>query len=169
MQSSPKEADATVMAVTFAKTIARIAEFAVDLAESLHKDLGLEYAGPASIKSKVVSKKRTRADRDPNEPKRPLSAYMIYSAHLREESKKRGEPMLQLKDIADMWAKLEDKESFNAEAHHQKEAYDRLMAEYKSGKTAASSNGAAASPKRDESEMSDSDVEDVAPPTKAHH
>ena len=65
-----KETDATVMAVTFAKTIARIAEFAVDLAESLHKDLGLEYQGPSSAKGKLANKKRARVERDPNEPKK---------------------------------------------------------------------------------------------------
>lgn len=163
MSSSSKDIDATVMAVTFAKTIARIAEFAVDLAESLHKDLGIEYIPPNSKTGKAVSRKRSRADKDPNEPKRPQTAYMIYSAHAREEFKKRGEPQPQLKDLADMWAKLEEKEkeAFNNEARQQKELYEKQMSEYKAGK--AGNNGLVPSQKS-ESDLSVSDVDDVAPP-----
>ena len=160
-----KESDATVMAHTFAKTIARIAEFAVDLAESLHKDLGLEYAGPVSSKAKTVSKKRTRAERDPNEPKRPPTAYMVYSTHIREELKKKGEPQLQMKDLGEMWNKLEEseKEKYNTEAQKLKEQYDKEMMEYKNSKGAAV-NGAL--PKSDESDASE-EMDDVAPPTKS--
>ena len=163
MSTSTKEMDATVMAVTFAKTIARIAEFTADLAESLHKDLGLEYVPPHNKAGKAGSRKRSRADKDPNEPKRPQTAYMIYSAHAREEFKKRGEPQPQLKELADMWAKLDDKEkeAFNSEALQQKEAYEKLMSEYRAGK--AGSNGVAPSQKSD-SELSLSDIDDVAPP-----
>jgi hypothetical protein len=159
-----KDTDATVMAVTFAKTIARIAEFAVDLAESLHKDLGLEYSGPAS-KGKQASKKRSRAERDPNEPKKPPTGYMIYSSHVRAEAKKRGEALPQLKEIADMWAKLDEKEKerFNGEAQQQKDVYDRQMAEYKSGV----SNHVSKSEEESSSESEDAD--DVAPPAKLMH
>lgn len=160
--------DGTVMAVAFAKTISRIAEFAVDLAETLHKDLGLEYNGPVVVKSKTISKKRARSERDPNEPKRPQTSYMIYSAYLRDEVKRRGEPQPQLKEIADMWAKLDDKEKerFNVEAHAQKEAFDKLMAEYK-----ATRNQKSTSAKSDESASSNESVEgdDVAPPSKLAH
>jgi poly(A) polymerase Pap1 len=162
------DADATLMAHTFAKTVARVAEFAVELAESLHKDLGIEYSGPSSSKAKVVSKKRSRADKDPNEPKRPATAYMLYSAHIREEMKKKGEAQPQMKDLGEMWNKLEEseKEKFNTEAQQLKEQNDRQMAEYKSGK-GVSGNGASA-----KSDESDSDSEyngDVAPPAKISH
>jgi hypothetical protein len=160
--------DGTAMAVAFAKTIARIADFAVDLAETLHKDLGLEYNGPSLNKSKVISKKRSRSERDPNEPKRPQTAYMIYSAFLRDDLKKRGEPQPQLKEIADMWAKLDekDRERFAAEAQSQKESYDRLMAEYKAKRAPLSSVQ-----KSEESASSNDsvDAEDVVPPAKLVH
>ena len=160
--------DGTAMAMAFAKTIAKIADFAVDLAETLHKDLGLEYNGPVIPKSKAVTKKRARSERDPNEPKRPLTAYMIYSAHLRDESKKRGDPQPQLKDIADMWAKLEEKEKerFGAEAQTQKETFERLMAEFKAGRIPLATNQ-----KSDESGSSNEsvDADDVVPPVKVAH
>lgn len=160
-----KDADATIMATAFAKTIARIAEFAVDLAETLHKDLGLEYQGPSANK-KGQQKKRARLERDPNEPKRPLTAYMIYSTHARDELKKRGEPQAQMKDIAEMWNKLDDseKEKFNADALHQKEIYDKQMLEYKSAK-----NGTKDEAGKSASEMSNSEVDDVPPPKMSHH
>lgn len=150
-----KEVDATVMAETFAKTIARIAEFAVDLAETLHKDLGLPYQGPSSLK-KPMQKKRARSERDPNEPKRPLSAYMLYGTHVRDELKNRGEPQPNMKDIGDMWGKLDEKEKekYNIEALSQKELYDKQMIDYKAGKLG---NAIV-------SEMTDSDIEDVLPP-----
>jgi hypothetical protein len=158
-----KESDATVMAITFAKTISRIAEFAVDLAESLHKDLGLEYTGP--ITSKKPNKKRSRSDKDPNEPKRPPTAYMLYSAHIRDEAKARGEAMPQLKEIADMWSKLDDqdKERFNRDAQLQKDIYDKQMIEYKTSKDSIN-HGLAAGNKTESSDDSGSDLEDVPPP-----
>jgi len=163
-----KESDATVMAITFAKTISRIAEFAVELAESLHKDLGIEYSGPATAKK--IQKKRSRTEKDPNEPKRPLTAYMIFSAHVRDEFKARGEPLPQVKEIADMWGKLDEqeKDKFNKEAQSQKDVYDKQMAEYKSNK--GSNNEVAHSGNKSESsDNSDgSDVEDVPPPKMQH-
>jgi hypothetical protein len=158
-----QESDATVMALTFAKTIAKIAEFAVDLAETLHKDLGIEYSGPYNSKStKSTQKKRSRTERDPNEPKRPLTAYMIYSAAVREDAKKRGDAQLQMKDIADMWAKLDEqeKERYISEANQQKEVYEQLVAEYRARKSLS---------QKSESEISGSEGEDVAPPSKVHH
>lgn len=161
MQTVTRESDATVMAMTFAKTIARIAEFAVDLAETLHNDLGLEYTGPSS--SRKSQKKRSRSEKDPNEPKRPQTAYMLYSAFVREESKVKGETMPQVKEIAEMWNKLDEqeKERFNRDAQSQKDAYDRQMAEYKkvSGNTAVSMDN-----KSEASHGSDSEADDVPPP-----
>ena len=161
MQTTPKEADATVMAMTFAKTIARIAEFAVDLAESLHSDLGLEYTGPSSTRKS--QKKRSRSEKDPNEPKRPQSAYMIYSAFVREESKGKGEALPQVKEIAEMWNKLDEqeKEKFNRDAQIQKDAYDRQMAEYKK---VSNSTGSNIDNKSEPSHGSDSEADDVPPP-----
>lgn len=162
--------DATVMAQTFAKTIAKIAAFTVELAESLHKDLGLEYEGPVSSKAKLTSKKRARADKDPNEPKRPATSYMLYSANVRDDMKRKGEAQPQLKELGEMWNKLSDseKQRFNQEAQRLKEEYDQQMVEYKGGKGVAA-NGA--SPKTNElSDSGDSEEDgDVAPPAKLSH
>jgi len=161
MQTTAKESDATVMAMTFAKTIAKIAEFAVDLAESLHQDLGIEYSGPST--NRKQQKKRSRADKDPNEPKRPPTAYMLYCAHIRDESKVKGESMPQIKEIAEMWNKLDEqeKERFNRDAQNQKDTYDRQMAEYKKVSNHAS---VAADNKSEPSNASDSEADDVPPP-----
>jgi hypothetical protein len=163
IKTNMTESDATVMAITFAKTISRIAEFAVDLAETLHKDLGLQYNGPTS--NKKPSKKRSRSEKDPNEPKRPPTAYMLYSAHIRDEYKTKGEAMPQLKDIADMWGKLgeSEKEKFNRDAQSQKDIYDKQMTEYKSSKD-STNNGVVSGNKTDSSDNSDSDLDDVPPP-----
>lgn len=159
-----KESESTVMAHAFAKTIAKIAEFTVELAETLHKDLGLEYHGPSASKAKVVNKKRLRADRDPNEPKRPATSYMLYTTHIREELKKKGEPQPQMKDLGEMWNKLDEseKEKYNGEAQKLKEQYDREMAEFKANKGSL----IPATGKSEESEDVSEELEDVAPPTK---
>jgi hypothetical protein len=160
-----KESESTVMAHAFAKTIAKIAEFAVELAETLHKDLGLEYQGPLVSKAKLVNKKRLRVDRDPNEPKRPSTSYMLFTTHIREELKKKGEPQPQMKDLGEMWNKLDDseKEKYNGEAQKLKEQYDKDMAEFrtKKGSVVIPATG-----KSDESEDVSEELEDVAPPTK---
>jgi hypothetical protein len=164
------DADATLMAHTFAKTIGRIAEFAVELAESLHRDLGLEYHGPVASKGKVVGKKRNRMEKDPNEPKRPPTAYMLYSAQTREELKRKGEAQPQLKDLGEMWNKLDDteKEKYNQEAHKLKEQYDKQMVEYKEGK-ASVSNGVPAKSDEYSDGSGSEDNGDVPPPSKVLH
>jgi hypothetical protein len=156
-----KESDATVMAMTFAKTIAKIAEFAVDLAETLHKDLGIEYSGPSG--NRKQQKKRSRSDKDPNEPKRPQTAYMLYCAHVRDESKAKGESMPALKEIAEMWNKLDEqeKEKFNRDAQIQKDTYDKQMVEYKKVSNNVST---IADNKSESSGASDSEGDDVPPP-----
>lgn len=161
MQTASKDSDATVMAMAFAKTIARLAEFAVELAESLHKDLGIEYSGPVSSRKSL--KKRSRNEKDPNEPKRPPTAYMLYCTHIRDDSKSKGVSLPSLKDIAEMWNKLDEqeKEKFNKDAQNQKDVYDKLMIEYKK---VSNTTAAAADNKSESSGMSDSEGDDVAPP-----
>ncbi len=158
-----QDADATLMAITFAKTIAKIAEFAVDLAESLHKDLGLEYSGPSTVAAKKVSKKRPRTEKDPNEPKRAATAYMLYSAYVRDETKAKGETMPGMKEIADMWNKLDEseKEKYNKEAQVQKDLYDKQMIEFKAGKLAPGNHKAESG-----ESGTGSEDEDVLPPPK---
>lgn len=163
--STHQDADATVMAVTFAKTIAKIAEFAVELAESLHKDLGLEYSGPTPVAAKKVGKKRARIEKDPNEPKRPVTSYMLYSAFLRDDAKSKGEAMPAMKEIADMWNKLDEheKEKYNKEAQAQKDIYDKQMIDFKAGRI----SGVTHKTESGES-ASGSDDEDVPPPKMTH-
>lgn len=160
--STSQNTDATVMAVTFAKTIAKIAEFAVDLAESLHKDLGLEYSGPSTVSSKKVNKKRPRTEKDPNEPKRPTTAYMIYAAHVRDECKSKGEAISSIKDIGEQWNKLDEqeKEKYNKQAQIQKDIYDKQMIEFKAGRL----SGAGQQKAESGESGSGSEEEDVAPP-----
>jgi len=83
--------------------------------------------------------KRGKKKRDPNEPKRPQSAYLIYGQKVRDQIK--GEfPDLKsseiMQRIAERWQKLteEEKKPFNEEAATRKSSYESQKAEYKAKK-----------------------------------
>ncbi len=151
------------MARTFATTIARIAEFTAELAESLHRDLGLEYRRPSPT-TKLPNKKRARTERDPNEPKRPASAYFIFCSQKRDACKAKGEPLPSAKELADIWNNAEDseKEKYNAEALQLKEQYDAQLASYRATKKV---NDIVVRTD-DESDNKSEENGDVAPPMK---
>mmetsp|Transcript_14614 Transcript_14614/g.12491 ORF Transcript_14614/g.12491 Transcript_14614/m.12491 type:complete len:155 (+) Transcript_14614:3-467(+) len=118
------------MAVTFAKTIGRIADFAVDLAEQLHKDLGLEY------KPAPHGKKTKKSVRDPNMPKKPKTAFFLYCDTEREKAKERGENPPSAKDMAETWKNADDnvRAQYSNEQAKLKEQYDKDMSAYNAGK-----------------------------------
>ena len=91
-----------------------------------------------SIKSKRGRKpgstnKKTKKKKDPNAPKRPLSAYMEYLAHHRPLLKA-TEPELKntelISKIAKNWNDLQDKSEWEAKAAANKIEYAKLKEEY---------------------------------------
>jgi len=121
--------DATVMAQAFAKTIAKLADFATELAESIHKDLGIEY-----IPKKAGKKRTAKAPADPNAPKKPKTAYFLFSDFAREEAKRNGQTPPTVKEIADTWNSLneEEKAKYAEEAEAAKDAYSKQLGKMKS-------------------------------------
>jgi len=86
--------------------------------------------------SKSPSKKKKK---DPNEPKRPLSAYIFFSNDLREELQKKypKEAMTDIsKRLGAKWKKIsaEDKKKYEKEAEKDKARYEKEMKKYNSGK-----------------------------------
>lgn len=123
--------DATLVAHAFAKTIAKIADFAADLAETIHKDLGIEYV-PAAAR-KAVKRKPTRQAIDPNAPKKPKSAYLLFSDFCRDEAKKNGQSQPTVTVIAELWQSLkeDEKSKYSEEAEAAKEVYSKLVEKFK--------------------------------------
>jgi len=87
---------------------------------------------------------KSKADKDPNKPKRPTSAYFYFVAKEREECKKRGEAITRVaewtKQVSAKWRELTDpqKKPFEAQAATDRERYNSEMATYKpSGKRGA--------------------------------
>ena len=116
--------DSTTVALMFAKTVAKFAEFTVELAESLHKDLGLEYHPP--VKGRV-SKKRKAAD--PNAPKKPKTAYFLFADAVREKAKREERSIPDAKKMGELWAGLneEEKSEYNEAAELAKELYAKEL------------------------------------------
>lgn len=91
---------------------------------------------PGSGKGKKGAKKRKK---DPNAPKRPQTAFFVFSTKHREEVKKELGEGVRVGDIAkrlgEKWKELtdEDKTEYNEEAARQKVDYDKAMEEYRNG------------------------------------
>jgi hypothetical protein len=98
---------------------------------------------PAKSSSRKSSKsptkkttKKTKKEKDPNAPKRPLSAYMYFSKDKREElTKKNGKESVaeSSKKIAALWKKAtsDEKKKYDTKAAKDKTRYEKEMAEYK--------------------------------------
>lgn len=86
------------------------------------------------IDSTEIKKRKVR---DPNQPKRPLSAYLSFQLKTRQAVKDSlGETATQkeiLSEIAERWSKLNDDERkpFEEEARKAREQYDKEMTAYK--------------------------------------
>merc|ERR1712212_1427663 len=84
-------------------------------------------------------KKAAKRKKDPNAPKRPQTAFFVFSTKHREEVKKELGEGVRVGDIAkrlgEKWKELtdEDKTEYNEEAARQKVDYDKAMEEYRNG------------------------------------
>ena len=101
------------------------------MAETIHKDLGLEYVPHAA--KKAVKRKLTRPAVDPNAPKKPKSAYLLFSDFCRDEAKRNNQTQPTVKDIAELWQSLKDDEKvkYSEEADAAKEVYSKLVEKFK--------------------------------------
>jgi len=78
----------------------------------------------------------SKAQKDPNAPKRPLSTFFLFSQDERPKIKK-DNPSLSVADIAkvigERWRSIGDdkKRQYEERARQAKEVYDRQVAEYK--------------------------------------
>lgn len=93
--------------------------------------------------AKIAAKKTTKTKKtavkskkvkDPNAPKRPLSAYMFFAKDQRAAILKKN-PSFGVTDVAKalgaQWAKTTDKSKYEAEAAKDKKRYEAAMAKYK--------------------------------------
>ncbi|KTW31321.1 uncharacterized protein T551_01393 [Pneumocystis jirovecii RU7] len=93
-----------------------------------------------------VTEVKKRKARDPNQPKRPLSAYLSFQLKTRQAVKDSlGESATQkeiLSEIAERWSKLNDDERkpFEEEARKAREQYDKEMTAYRSSESKNNSN-----------------------------
>ena len=95
----------------------------------------------SSPAGKGGKKKKPKAKKDPNEPKRNLSAFMIFSKETRGDVLEKN-PGFALgdvgKELGRRWREMdaETKKTFDAKAADAKVAYEAAMKEYKAGKKA---------------------------------
>lgn len=86
-------------------------------------------------------KKKSKSKKDPNAPKRPMSAYLLWFNASREEMK-RDNPELSITDLSkkagELWKELEDKTEWNEKAAVAKKQYEKAMEEYRAEKAQAS-------------------------------
>jgi len=83
--------------------------------------------------------KNTKTKKDPNAPKKPLTAYFLFSAAKREEVKK-GLPSdakvtMVAKKLGEMWGALDDKSEWTKKAAKAKANYEKEMEAYEGGDT----------------------------------
>jgi len=80
------------------------------------------------------SRRKKKMKKDPNAPKRPLSAYFLFSTRFYQANKATGIKMTEISKIASQeWKKMteEQKTPFSAEAAQKKAEYEQAMEKYR--------------------------------------
>ncbi|CAJ0575168.1 unnamed protein product, partial [Mesorhabditis spiculigera] len=97
--------------------------------ELAHKDSDRYHAEVAAYAEEDQSRKRKRAKRDPNAPKRPLSAFFLFSQERRPQVVAEH-PIA--KTLGGVWGTMgpEDREPYDQRAQNDKRRYELEMAEY---------------------------------------
>lgn len=109
--------------------------------KSLSSPAKSETPSPVAKKTKAKKQneqkpKKGRSKKDPNAPKRPLSAFMYYSQHARAGTKE-ANPDASFGDLGRLlgasWKELseQDRTPFTEKAAHDKQRYDQEMETYK--------------------------------------
>jgi hypothetical protein len=109
----------------------------------------------SSPKKSSGEKKSKRRKKDPDAPKRPMTAYLLFSQEHRVEAKKKLGSDAKLPEIAKklgkMWAKApeDEKKKFEKKAASAKEKYDKEMKKYKAKSSSSSKKSSKKSDKSD--------------------
>ncbi|XP_055998902.1 FACT complex subunit Ssrp1-like [Ostrea edulis] len=80
-------------------------------------------------------KRKSKSKKDPNAPKKPLSAYVLWlNANRKEMMKENPEKSITslVRRAGELWKQLEDKTEWNEKAAEAKKAYEKAMEEYRS-------------------------------------
>ena len=113
-----------------------------DLIEKVVKEMGGDSAKVDELVKKLLDKTELKAKKDPNKPKRPKSAFLLFCdderAKLIEKEKKglKGGAKFSLgvvqKKLGELWKKLPDakKKKYEEETEKEKEAYYDKITEY---------------------------------------
>lgn len=97
---------------------------------------------PPKKKAKVAAEKpegtkKKKAKKDKDAPKRPMSAYMLWLAEIREQIKKEN-PGISVTDLSkkagEMWREINDKTEWQEKAQEAKKKYEEDMKAYKAKK-----------------------------------
>ncbi|KAJ8661601.1 hypothetical protein O0I10_002869 [Lichtheimia ornata] len=119
----PQELGSAVRAL--ARNLVHIADILDDLKTGI----------PALDAAVGVDRKKKRKSRDPNMPKNPKSAYILFSMAKREEVKKEtgGDVREVMTELARRWQALSDKQKqpYIAEATKEKKRHEKAMEEYR--------------------------------------
>ena len=122
--------EVSAVAVALAKALARFAEAAAEISENFHKDLGLEVP---SVPKAAVGLKRKTPPVDPKAPKKPKTAYILYSEWAREQAKTKGDLAPSMTKLGEEWNALgeQQKARFVEEADKLKDTYHKEVEKYK--------------------------------------
>ena len=113
-----------------------------DLIEKVVKEMGGDSAKVDELVKKLLDKTELKAKKDPNKPKRPKSAFLLFCdderVKLIEKEKKglKGDAKFSLgavqKKLGELWKKLPDakKKKYEEETEKEKEAYYDKITEY---------------------------------------
>lgn len=113
-----------------------------DLVEKVVKEMGGDSDKATELVKKLLDKPDLKAKKDPNKPKRPKSAFLMFCdderAKLIEKEKKglkNGEKFslgVVQKKLGELWKKLSDakKKKYEEETEKEKEAYYDKITEY---------------------------------------
>jgi HMG (high mobility group) box len=129
------------LGLAMANAMAKFAEFAAEMAEAFHQDLGLEY----------VPKKSGAKRRKTNNVVRRKSGYMVFAEIYRAKLKSAGKPNPSMKEVGEAW---------NALSQAEKAKYEPAT----TPSAGAAGTTAAAVTEVEESDEYSSEDDDVPPP-----
>jgi len=108
-------------------------------------------------------KRKRKGKKDPNAPKRALSAFFFFCADERKEVKKQY-PEYSIGEIAKelgrRWEVCPDKSKYEAQAAKDKKRYEQAMIAYKGGSSAPAKKARAAEEEEDEDEEEEEEEEE---------
>jgi len=155
------------------RSLSKIAEFTKECSEKWRNlgkdkkpfdDLALADKARYDREMQSYGGGRSRGNKDPNAPKKPLTGYFLFLADFRERHRGKDIPNKDLLKMAgEEWRELEDHEKMPYEKKSQEgqKAYEIKLAEYRrTGGVPQSANGGGASAEDDEEDDDDEEEDD---------